>query len=98
MNSNLEEYLPINLQLREIGVYYIRVIPKPFKIRFLDYSEVPDIYLNEFSTFDELIDNVKQELLETQLSKDSIVTILSYLCSHQKEIEDLSKKYTQMGE
>jgi len=89
MNSDSDECLPIDLQLRGIGIYSIKVNPKPFKIEFLDYTDLIDIYIDGFSTFTELFTMVKQRLLETQLSKERIVTILSYLLDHQVEIEEM---------
>lgn len=89
MNSDSDGYLPIDLQLRGIGIHYIKVIPKPFSIVFLDNTGLPDIYIDDFSNFKELYDLVKQELLETQLSKRYIEAILSYLLYHKREIEEM---------
>ncbi len=91
MNSDSEEFLPIDLQLRGIGIFCIKVSPKPFRIEFQDYTGLLDIYIDDFSTFKELFTMVRQKLLETPLSKPSIVTILSYLLDHQEEIEEMLK-------
>ncbi|MDN5846670.1 MAG: hypothetical protein L0H53_10405 [Candidatus Nitrosocosmicus sp.] len=91
MNSDSDGYLPIDLQLRGIGIFCIQVSPKPFRIGFLDYTGLFDIYIDDFSTFKELFTMVKQRLLETPFSKPSIVTILSYLLDHQGEIEEMLK-------
>ena len=85
-DTNKTCYLPINMELRRIGVYTITVDPTILTIRFLNDEEIKVYYSGGYL---DLYDKLQRKLLDTRMSEDDIGTFLilsGYSCKEIKSI------------
>ena len=87
-NTNYSETttIPINLRLRELGVYEIRITSNHFIVEFLCRYEV---IANDLKDFNSLIKDIEEEFLETRMPFEAINEILSYICEHSDRISSI---------